>query len=305
LSFYDGGHLSTTGWYTGNLYKLTIGSGGIAVRTNSLSTIGGRGTLTSSQSFLDIVHYGDTGNKAKLQIEAIIADNGSNKVGLRLSRTGRAGWEATILAGDQSNTFTGLTEVLGAGNILTLSKKNGAKAIQGDIFLDGGAQLALWNGNQIASRSTVRVRNSTFQFADYRYDDGPTKTESFHKLVVEGTSTLQFRAYETTLDKRFLYLDDLLVADGARLLVRGWKEGIHWFLIRKTSKSIDDALKKIEFEGYLPGRTHLEDYNSEYWAISGTPEPATCGAIFAIGALGLCTCRRRNRRKSGQIEGMR
>jgi len=197
-----------------------------------------------------------------------------------------------MLAGDRDNTFTGLTEVIGNGTILTLNKANGVRAIQGDIFIGDGGQLALWGNQQIAARSTVTLRNSKFQFADYRYEAGPVKIEAFHQLVIEGESTLQFRSLETTLDQRFLYLDDLLVADGAKLIVRGWKEGIHWLLVKKTSANIEDALKKIEFVGNPSGQTHKEDYNGEYWAISGTPEPAVYGAIFASGALGLALWRR-------------
>ncbi|KXU35937.1 hypothetical protein AXK11_05285 [Cephaloticoccus primus] len=84
-----------------------------------------------------------------------------------------------------------------------------------------------------------------------------------------------------------------MIADGAGLDIRGWEEGFSYLLVRKDSKHLADALKKITFDGYLPGRVHLEDFNKDYWQISGTPEPATYGAIFAGAGVGLIVWRRR------------
>jgi len=271
-------------------YKLTVGSGGIQVYVSyGPAYISGRGVITSSQRFLDVRM--NAGVKLDLLfINSAIIDNATHKVGLRLGGAGGS----TVLGGDKSNTFTGSTEVSGHHNVLSLNKEKGAIAIRGDIFINNHAKLTLWRDGQIASNSTVRLRDSTFQFADHRYEK-VIKKESFHKLVIEGTSFLQFRS-EGSLDSRFLYLDDLSVADGSKLVVQSWKEGIHWLLVRKTSKSIDDALSKIAFEGYLPGRTHKEDYDRDYWAISGTPEPTTYGAILAAVGIGLVVWRKRRRR---------
>jgi len=297
LSIYQGGHVVTNWLTTGQPYKLTIGSGGIQVYASAFATyISGSGVLTSSQSVLNIGLKTDRGPTDPLLINAVISDNERNKVGLRITGTKHSGWVATVLGGDKSNTFTGPVEVSDEYNVVSLNKEKGAIAIRGDIFINNHAKLTLWRDGQIARSSIVRLRNSTFQFSDQRYEK-LTKTESFHKLVIEGTSYLQF-SNEISLDKRFLYLDDLSIDYWGKLIVQGWKEGIHFLLVRKTSGSLEDALKKIAFEGYLPGRTHLESYNKDYWVISGTPEPAAYGAIFAVAGLGVIWARRSGRGKS-------
>jgi len=85
--------------------------------------------------------------------------------------------------------------------------------------------------------------------------------------------------------KKYLYLDDLLVGQGGSLTVMGWLDGQDFLLVRKDSKGLDDALKKLEFEGYDRNRIHLVDFNKDYWEISAAPEPVTYGAI--LGGLGL------------------
>jgi len=251
--------------------------------------------LTSSQHFLDIRLNTEAGSVDPIFINSVISDNATHKVGLRIGGGKHSGWVATVLGGDKSNTFTGNVEVSGAYNVVSLNKEKGAIAIRGDIFINNHAKLTLWRDGQIASSSTVQLRDSTFQFADHRYEK-VIKKESFHKLVIEGTSFLQFRS-EGSSDPRFLYLDDLSATDGGKLIVQSWEEGIHWLLVRKTSKNLDDSLKKIVFEGYLPGRTHKEDYNRDYWAISGTPEPTTFGAILSTVVGGLVVWRRQKQRK--------
>jgi len=168
------------------------------------------------------------------------------------------------------------------------------------LFVNNHAKLTLWRDEQIASRSTVRLRDSTFQFADERMDGKSIKKESFPKLEITGRSFLQFRS-GATLDSRFLYLDDLSIDYWGELVIQGWKEGIHWLLVRKTSTNLEDALKKITFEGYLPGRTHLEHYNRDYWVVSGTPEPGTYGAVLVGGVIGLVLWRRGGGRVRGAI----
>ncbi|KXU35852.1 hypothetical protein AXK12_00110 [Cephaloticoccus capnophilus] len=172
--------------------------------------------------------------------------------------------------------------------MLSLNKSNGAIAIGGDIFINDHAKLTTWGTRQIERNSTVRLRDSTFQFADANI----IKEESFHKLVVEGTSVLLFKLGFS--DKRFLYLDDLSIDKGAELDVQGWVEGTHFFLVRKTSRNLEDALNKIKFKGYDPSKIHLEDYSDEYWMINGAPEPATYGAGLMLGVLGLVCYRRRS-----------
>jgi len=290
LNIYQGGHVDIRA-----PYMITIGAGGINVYgSDPPSYISGSGVLTSSDSFLNIWLWGRAGEVRPLWIDSVISDNGANKVGLRISGGVHSAWEAVVLSGDKSNTFTGPVEVSGWGNVITLNKTKGAIAIRGDIFINDQAALSVGLTRQIARNSTVRLRNSTFSFVA-GLDESVLREESFHKLVVEGKSLLLFELYGSLGGKRFLYLDDLSIDNGAELEVRNWVEGAHFFLVRKTSSGLEDALKRIAFEGYLPGRTHLEEYNKDYWMISGTPEPATYGAIFAGGGLGLVLLRRKRR----------
>jgi len=270
-------------------YRLTIGAGGINVYASvSAAYISGGGVLTSSQKFLDVWLRVQGENFEVFHIGSVIADNGVNSVGLRIRGPVNNGYRAVVLDGDKSNTFTGPVLVSGRSTRITLNKTKGAIAISGDIFIDSGARIALWGSKQIGRNSTVRLRDSSFQFTRASF----IKEESFHKLVVEGKSLLHFDWSGSPQGKRFLYLDDLSIANGAELVVQGWREGTHFFLVRKTSSNLEDALKRIAFKEYLPGRTQLEDYNKDYWAISGTPEPATYGATFGVVGIGLVVWRK-------------
>jgi len=66
--------------------------------------------------------------------------------------------------------------------------------------------------------------------------------------------------------------------------------------VKKTSAHLTDALKGTAFNSYDPNNVHLEDFNSEYWSISATPEPATYGALLGTVGLGLWTWRKRRDR---------
>jgi len=274
-------------------YRLTIGVGGISVYgSQPKSYISGSGVLTSSQSFLNIWLWTRAGEVKPLWISSVISDNGANKVGLRIRGTEHSGYVSVVLDGDKSNTFTGPVEVSGRYNRITLNKTNGAIALRGNISINDHAGLSIGGSGQIERNSTVRLRDASFVFSDHP-DESFIKEESFHKLVVEGKSVLQFRGEVS--GKRFLYLDDLSIDKGAKLLVRGWLEGTHFFLVRKTSRNLEAALKRIAFQGYDPNAIHLEDYSSEYWMINGAPEPATYGAGLMLGVLGLVRYRRRQR----------
>jgi len=303
LNIYDGGHVVTHWIKTGYPHELKIGKDGIHVNTSSnVGYISGVGKLTSSQQFLDVRLNSNSGLNDNLHITTVISDSDMNKVGLRVTGPSYSQRSAVVLGGGISNTFTGNVEVSGRGKILALNKENGATAIQGNIFVNNGAEITLRRGDQIADRASVKLRDSTFSFSDDRYDSKLIKRESFRELVIEGTSMLQFRFSEKSLDQRFLYLNDLSVSDEGKLIVQGWKEGIHWLLVQKTSANLKDALEKIRFEGESWKQVGVRDYNWEYWEIgvgddfSKLPEPATYGAVFGVVGLGLVIWQKRRRR---------
>jgi len=122
-------------------------------------------------------------------------------------------------------------------------------------------------------------------------------TNTFRRLIIENIGIVDFnhREYNSESSKYYIYIDDLIFTQGAHLDIQDWKDGRDFLLVRKTSTTLDDALKKMNFSGYDPNNIHLEDFNAEYWSISATPEPTTYGAIFGTAGLALVTWRRRKR----------
>jgi len=273
-----------------NEHTLSIGKRGIIVRDWMNPRILGQGRLTSNQSFLDIYMLAETKPDFAFYIDSVISDHSNHKVGMRVlgsfyKQTG------IILTGTNSNTFTGDLEVSGSDKYVALSKLNGATAIQGNISLGSNTILAIWRSNQIADSSSLRIENAALVFAGWEWDI----EEKFHQAIIKGQGVLFFGHDRKEDSRRSFFLDDLIIYDDSLLKVDGWKEGRDWILVKKTSENLDDALRKIWFQGYDPNAVHLEEYNEEYWAISGAPEPSTYGAIFASGVLGLVSLRKRRR----------
>jgi len=96
-----------------------------------------------------------------------------------------------------------------------------------------------------------------------------------------------------------IYLDDLIIKNGAFLKIRAWQAGRDHFLVRKDSKHLEDALKKLTIDGWAKNQIYKKSYvenGVEYWSIEAAPEPATYGAVLvSVGAVGL----RRRRKSSG------
>jgi len=158
-----------------------------------------------------------------------------------------------------------------------LNKTNGAIAIQGDIFLEDGAGLSFWNGNQIADTATVTMgKGSHINFHGAHH-------EKLHKIVVRGSATIGFELGRPAPSGRFFYLDDLLIADDSFLTITAWKEGRDALLVRKDSENLWDALSRIKFEGRAEHRAWVKDYDKDYWqVIPAFPEPSTYGALFGV-----------------------
>jgi len=237
-----------------------------------------------------IIHYG-------LQIESVI----SGKIGLRLTgEHGKYNGPAIVyLKGNQNNTFTGNVEITGGNTYLALAKKNGAIAVLGDVFVNSGAVLRLDESQQLRYVSNVTLKNATLYHADFAKE----LSTKFHRLTVTGNlGVVSFGSQGTHSHKRYLFIDELVITDGARIEVNEWAPGRDFFLVKKTmnKKALDALMSKIHFRGWLPGRTHLESYDKDYWQISGTPEPTTYGAVFGAVGLGVWGYRQRLRRCRGQ-----
>jgi len=236
-------------------HHLTIGAGGIRLYGLGKVYIRGPGFITSSQQFMNI----DSNTDGELFIESVIRDNINKRIGLRISGTHRSR-TTIVLAGNSANTFTGNVEVSGIGNVLALAKAQGVAASHGDFLIKNGGVLELRRGSQISDGSTVRLKSGTLKLT---WNGGSSRSDIFHKLAIEEHSRLQFEYWKGIGSG--LYLDELIISDASLLEVQGWKAGRDWLLVRKTSKSLSDALRKIRFEGYDPNAVHLEEYNKEYW----------------------------------------
>jgi len=276
-----------------NGYTFSIGSGGIINASEEETRIVG-GYLTSHTGAINITNTAITDNE--LFIEATITNSLGSRVGLTITRdTDFAGSRKRIVAlgGTNSNTFTGETTITG-NNTLRLKKENLATAISGDLIIKEGASVELHRTRQINSKAKVTLSSWSSSASElvFKGERGKNLTESIHQLVVEGTGKIDFGG-ESYRGEHALYLDDLEIKAGGRLIIENWKEGRDYLLVRKDSRHLQDALSKIEFaDGRKWG--DLVDLGGAYYSISNAPEPAIFGAgVMAAGLVTLAWQRRR------------
>jgi len=214
-----------------------------------------------------------------------ITDLPGKRVGLRIRGDG-----ILTLLGWESNTFTG--DVIVDRSALSLQKRNGAIAVQGDIYVKSG-HLTLDIGNQIAKSSTVSLEYSRFAFFNLDHS-GASTVQFLHNLIVKGGSVIDFSPDRY---HQALYLDDLLINEDSLLRMRNWSAGSTFLLVRKDSEHLADALSKIKFTHIAGGGVaKLREYNDEYWEVFATvPEPSTYGAVLGGVGLGLVFWRRRRK----------
>jgi len=274
-----------------NGHKITIDSGGIEVNPGTRLAQFRDGILTSSESFLETRFLGQAFSAIGLNV--VIADS-SHKVGLRITGNGYVD-SGFYLYGGLSNTFTGNVEVSGIRNHLVLRKTGGAIAVRSNILVKDGAILRFEGSNQLLRTSSVTLKtNGVLQNLSL---SGSDITNTFKSLVVEDNGIVHFNHTEgnSANAKYYIYLDDLIINQGAHLEVKDWQDGRDFLLVRKNSQNLADALERMAFEGYNPADIHLRNFNSTYWQISALPEPSTYGAIVSIIGLGFWALRRRKR----------
>jgi len=277
-----------------------IDSRGIHIYNDKWSRISGAGQLTSNQPLLNIVaHVNTTGVDPRgrfvhygLKIESVIS--GTMGLSIKGEQGSHNGPAIVYLQGNKNNTFSGNVVVSGGNTYLALGKTSGAVAVQGNIFVNNGAVLRFDESQQLRYSSSVTLTNATL----YHSDLAKELTTRFHRLTVTGNlGVVSFGSQGTHTNKRYLFLDELVITNSARIEVNEWAPGRDFFLVKKTMSKValDEMMSKIHFRGWLPGRTHLESYDKDYWQISGTPEPSTYGAVFAGVVLALVGCRLRRR----------
>jgi len=286
----------------GNL--LTVGSGGINFEYNEEQPYLWSGRITSSDSALtikstthgrsEINEYGEV-IRVNAHLNAAIENNGSHRVGLVLTgEKSKSEYGLVSLSGTQSNTFTGDVLIEGARNVLFLAKRDGATAIQSNVHVRRAGRLAISSSNQISDSSTVILagNGSQFTFTTSSVD----LTEKIHSLKVEsGNGILNFAHWGKAPDNsnKTLFLDDLIINERASLRIVGWGAGRDHLLVRKDSKHLNDALKKLTIDGWGKNQIYLKSYDKDYWSIEAAPEPSTYGAIFGTLGFGVWAWRRR------------
>gem|GEM_PF-1278981 len=278
-----------------NGHLLTVGLGGV----NSIGSTGQliikNGRITSIDGLLRLssssYHYN------QLDIDAVICDAPTHKVGLRVS--GAMG--AYRLIGSNSNTFTGDVEVSGQGQYFALAKSAGVTAVLGNIHVRDGALAGIDNSNQISDSSTVTLSGEGVTFGllkTYR-----VLSEAFYKLSVNSFSNgvLLFGHDEYDSFEKSLFLEELEIGGGAFLNIEGWMADRDHLFVKKTSRYFEDALAKIRLIGHS-GQVGIKDYGKGYWEIGvgagfrPLPEPETYGAAFSVAVLGLSVWRRKRRK---------
>jgi len=284
---------------------LTVGEGGINVNYNEHRPHITGGQLTASGNYITVKAgtYGSAqidsyGRKVtfRFRIDSVIQDNRTHKVGLLISGSHAQGESGQVdLYGNQANTFTGDVTVDGLRNTLHLNKSSGVTAIRGNVYVRNQAAMNIVGSDQITDSSTITLSNrSTLSFSSAEKDI----RERVHKLIVErGTSRLAFYHSDDIEDnyRKMLILDDLIINDGALLRISGWQAGRDHLLVRRDSKRLADALKKITIDGWAKNQVYLKGYNDEYYSIEAAPESASYGAILGAAGIGAWHWRRRRR----------
>jgi len=281
--FYDinlNGHLITVG--SGGINS--IGSGQLVIHNGWITSTDGQLRLSSSSYHLN-----------QLDINAVICDSPTHKVGLRVS--GAIG--AYRLMGNNPNTFTGDVEVIGKGQYFALAKNDGVTAVLGNIYVKDGAMVGVDNSNQISDSSTVMLSGERSGFG--LFETGRPLVEYFHKLAVNSfdDGVLLFGHKNDSFEKS-LFLDNLEIGVRASLNIEGWMAGRDHLFIKKSDGKLEDTLTKVRFKG-KSGAAGVRDYNNDYWEIGvgagfrPLPEPTTYGAAFSVVALALWAFRCRKR----------
>jgi len=297
---------------------LTVGMGGISAYSHGPGMHINTGFITSSAANLTIKSgtYPTEERSAyadkvyhNFHINSVIQDHRDHRVGLVYSGPQQGEQRGMLrIGGSESNTFTGDVVVEGRFNTLFLDKQNGATAIQSkQIYVKSHGRLAIASSDQINDAATVTLIGNGSMFS-FTGSSGPNMIkpvrEKIHELIVESergiVNFMHSNKFRDT-QKKTILLDDLIINNGAALRIISWEEGRDHLLVRKDSKHLADAMKKISIDGWAKNQIYLKDYDREYWSIEAAPEPAICGAI--LGAVGVSlTAYRRSKSRRFAIE---
>jgi len=191
-----------------NGHTVTVDQEGIEVNAGTNTYLSG-GTLTSSESFLDLRLLSQSGNNGYSYIStSVVISDSDHQVGLRIAGND-PGEGGITLAGDQSNTFTGNIEVSGRRNHLVLHKENGAIAIRGNFLIKDRALVRFSRNNQTLGTSNVTLKN--YGVLQELFDSDITNT--LKNLIIEDNGIVHFNHEEgnSANAKYYIYFDDLII----------------------------------------------------------------------------------------------
>jgi len=269
---------------------MIIDQGGIQANQGLFNSKLTGGILTSSEASLTFKYSG----KEYISIELnLVISNSNHTVGLRVEGHDHA-HSGLYLMGGESNTFSGNVEVSGWRKHLVLRKSNGAIAVRSDILVSDEAVLRFEGNNQLSKTSKVSLRSNSILQTLLKLGN-ETIENAFRNLTIEDSGVIHFNHEESEIPsaKHYIKIDDLIINQSGYLEVQGWQEGRDFLLVRKNSANLADALTKMAFAGYDRNAIHLEDFDTDYWSISSTPEPAAYGAILGTVGVGFVAWRKR------------
>jgi len=167
------------------------------------------------------------------------------------------------------------------------------------IFIDKNEAYTISESDVLPSSYSVVLGGDNAGLIFYHKKLNETISQKLHSLTVRnGEGWFSFKTYGNNI-----YLDNLIIENGAFLRVDRWSDVSDSILVKKSSAYLENALGKIKFNG-LRGSVGVRDYNSDYWEIGvghgfgqlPVPEPAVYGAVFSLGVLGFVAWRRRGKR---------
>jgi len=253
------------------------------------------GDITSTSGFVDFHVYGKDYGVA---LYGLIHDHPDHSVGVRVFRHDNGGWAPELwLHARATNDFSG-DLVVERGAKVVLTNLAGFASVSTKTIRVRGGGLYTFIGNQLSREASIHLESG----GSFNLGLNAHSVEKIHALNVSDRGVLNFRsetiAHRQIRGARTLFLDDLMISGGGQLIVRNWEDGMHRIFVKKSSWNVENALNRIQFEGYGGGAALRWSSESGHWEVYGKlPEPTTYGAVFAVTGLGIVLQRRRKRRR--------
>jgi len=294
---------------------LTLNSGGLLFAAGDAGKLSGGGSLTTATGGTIYAHvYGAGGPFGTAEIGARITGTNIDfvKTGpetLRLTSDGTSDFRNIYVHGGRLELDLGINGRINASGKIVVGDRSGKDVLRlpkYDNQLIGKPNVLLRGGRRGEGEAVLE-----FSFdRDELLSTGRIQaaTHRLNKLEVDGLGVIDFRGGEVG-HANYLYIEELVITEGSRLVIRDWFEYEDYLLIRRTAAhekllSGGDGFTRIEppieFENY-GGTVTWTHYNNDYWEVTPfgrvgpVPEPSTYGAILGATGLGLLIWRRRKR----------